>query len=404
MHDLQELIFFMNKHWEPDFNFNYPLKRHIFSKLIGALEHPLMISINGPRRVGKTVVMKQIINYLIKQGFPRKNILFFSFDEYKEHPIKLIKEWEIMLGKKIHGKNYFMFLDEIQNIDKWAEKIKTLYDNLNIKIIVSGSASMALRKGNESLAGRILEFYLPPLLYNEYLLFSGKHKSEIKNIEWHNYLLYMKRQLPELAINEGLDAKEYIKTIVKKVIYEDTKKYFGFNETEKIEGIFKSIAKDPGQIINISDISKDFGISRTTCANYLFALEQSYLLRKLYNYSKNPRKSEIRLKKYYPFYTNLICYTDNTKFGKIAETEVAWKIDAEYFWNNRNKEIDFISEKWAIEVKMRKKIDYQDVKWVLKNEFKLKPMVVVSPETKIDVRQKLRIIRLNEIDKLAKFT
>jgi len=399
----REEILLMNPHWEDGFFYPFPLKRKVFHRLKSAIPQPLILSLSGPRRVGKTVLMKQMINQLIEEGYPRRNILFFSLDEFSGNLLEILKEWEKIIGKKISGKNYFIFFDEIQNIEEWAKKLKIIYDTLGVKIFVSGSASMQIRKGSESLAGRILEFYVPPLFYDEYLMFSGKSKSDIKEKEWEEYQLYMMRQLPDLALYPTLDSKDYITSIVKKVIYEDVKKFFNVEETEVIDGIFKVICKDPGQTISVVDIAKDFGISRVSASNYLHALEKSYLIRKLYNYSKNPRKVETRAKKYYPHYTSLLSYSFPVEFGKIAETEVAWKMNAEFFWNERGKEIDLVIDGRGIEVKMRKRVDSSDVKWLIKNPIGLKErMVVVLPDAKINIKG-IKIITLNEIDKFANY-
>jgi predicted AAA+ superfamily ATPase len=399
----REEILLMNPHWEDGFFYPFPLKRKVFHRLKSAIPQPLILSLSGPRRVGKTVLMKQMINQLIEEGYPRRNILFFSLDEFSGNLLEILKEWEKIIGKKISGKNYFIFFDEIQNIEEWAKKLKIIYDTLGVKIFVSGSASMQIRKGSESLAGRILEFYVPPLFYEEYLMFSGKSKSDIKEKDWEEYQLYMMRQLPDLALYPTLGSKDYITSIVKKVIYEDVKKFFNVEETEVIDGIFKVICKDPGQAISVVDIAKDFGISRVSASNYLHALEKSYLIRKLYNYSKNPRKVETRAKKYYPHYTSLLSYSFPVEFGKIAETEVAWKMNAEFFWNERGKEIDLVIDGRGIEVKMRKRVDSSDVKWLIKNPIGLKErMVVVLPDAKINIKG-IKIITLNEIDKFANY-
>ncbi|MEM4134145.1 MAG: ATP-binding protein [Candidatus Micrarchaeia archaeon] len=379
---LKDTILALNPHWEENFFYSYPLKRKVFTKILNSLSHPLMPTLIGPRRVGKTVLMKQTINHLISEGYLRKNILFFSFDEEVKEPLEIINAWEEMIAKKVRGSNFFVFFDEIQKLENWASKIKLLYDNLGIKIFLSGSASLEVRKGSESLAGRTVDIFVNPISFDEYLLLSGKKHSEIDEEEWKSYVMYMHKQLPELALYPSIDSKEYITSIVKKVIFEDVKKYYRIEESETIEGIFKFICRDPGQIIIISDLAKDFGISRITASNYLHALEKSFLLRKLYNFSKNARKIEVKAKKYYPFYTSLADYVELTDFSKLAEIEVAWKTQADFFWNDRGKEIDFIKLKdkdlTAIEVKTRNMIDKKDIKWLVENRIGAKRRIVIT--------------------------
>ncbi|MCX8179248.1 MAG: ATP-binding protein [Candidatus Aenigmarchaeota archaeon] len=371
----------------------------MFRKVISYLNQPLIITLTGPRRVGKTVLMKQVINHLISEGYPRRNILFFSFDEEVEEIIPIINAWEELIGRKVRGNKFFLFLDEIQKLDNWAKKVKLIYDALDIKIFLSGSASTEVKKGSESLAGRAVDLLIEPLSFSEYLTFSGKANIEIEEERWREYLFYIHRQLPDLVIYPSLNSKEYIGSIVKKVIYEDIRRYYGVEEPEIVESIFKSICREPGQIIAVSDIAKDFGISRPTASNYLLALEKSFLLRKLYNFSRNARKVEVRSKKYYPYYTNLVDYVELTEISKMIETEVAWKTNADFFWNDRGKEIDFIKNFTGIEVKTRKVIDSQDVKWLLYNNLKLKNKVLVTiPTSELRLKNKIKVVYLHELE------
>ncbi len=402
-----EQLRLMNPHWEQGFVYGYPLKRKIFTNLNQALNHPLVVMITGPRRVGKTVLMKQMIDDLVAAGHPRTNILFFSFDEYRQSPIKVIKTWEQLIGRKVRGQTYFVFLDEVQNIEHWVEQIKVLYDHLGVKLVVSGSMSLSLKKGVGGLAGRVQEFYIPPLFYEEYLQFLGKPRSEIVVEDWQQFRTYLFRQLPDLVFNPSINPEEYVKTIVRKVIYEDISQLYNPEFCGEVEAIFRIICKDPGQIINISDVAKDFGISRPTVAHYFNMLEESFLVRKLYNYSRNPRKVETRLKKYYPHYTTLTLFSRFAPFGKIAETEVAWKLNAQFFWNYRGQEIDFVVDNIGVEVKSGNVITQKDVKWLIKNKIKLgKKWLVVQPLARLNIdpsKHGLRVLYLNEIDKLANY-
>ena len=384
MADLKDQILAMNPHWEPGYSCSYELKRESFADLMGLLKNNLIVSVTGPRRVGKTVALRQAIDLLVASGVPRQNILFFSFDDFIVHPLDLVKQWELFLGKKVTGSQFYLFIDEVQNLDEWAAKVKILYDNLALKIIVSGSAGLQVRKGAESLAGRLLELYMPPIDFDEYLFFSGGEKSSVPSVREEQYFRYMQRQLPELAVMKDLSVVDYITSIVKKVIHEDMKKYFGLRETDIVDSIFKVICNDPGQIIVLSDMAKDFGINRATVSSYLDALERSFLVRKVYNFSRNARKVEVRAKKYYPFYTNLMSYTSNADPARMAEAEAAFKLNARFFWNHRGKEIDFLvgeQNDIGVEIKFRKRVDNSDIKWLLSDKLGLSRKIVVVPST-----------------------
>jgi predicted AAA+ superfamily ATPase len=379
---VSEQMRLMNPHWEGGFSYEYPFERRPLRWLLGAMGHRLILSINGPRRVGKTVLMKQLIQSLLSRRVPRQNVLYFSFDESDATPLQVIRAWEAAAGKKARGERFFAFFDEIQNVESWAPKVKALYDNLGIKIAISGSAAMDIRKGNESLAGRIAEIFVPPLSFPEYLMFSRRGRMATEQAAADAYPQYMQRQLPELAAAQDLSPKEYASSIVKKAIYEDARKYFKVEELDVVDGMFKVICCEPGQVISSSDIGRDFGISRQTASAYLLALEKGFLARKLYNFSRNARKTEVRSKKFYPLYTTLAAYAGTADEAHIAETEVAFQTGAEFFWNDKGKEIDFIAgaaHDCGIEVKMRRSIDGRDVKWLLKDRLGLKRRVLVAP-------------------------
>jgi len=393
---MQEIIYFQNKHWQGAI-LDYPIKREIYQTLEkNLLSNKLILSIEGPRRVGKSILIKQLINFLINKKINVNDIFYFSYDDFKEDIFKLIKEYEIIRKKSISQGQLFFFFDEIQKISNWQEKIKIIYDNYpNIKIVVSGSTLRINKK--ESLAGRIFEYFVPQLSFKEYLLLSNN--SNLLNATYDDafieqYKIYLKRQYPELAINSLIESKDYVTTIIKKVIYEDSIKYYPDINIEILLSIFKIILKDPGQIIDYTDLASELGTDRKAISKYLDYLINSGLVRKMYHFSNNPRKVEKRSKKFYPFCTTLISFVnDNPNESKLIETDVAFQLNAEYFWDDKGtKEIDFIimndpsNQKVGVEVKYKNQITTKDI-----TNFKLKSA------QKLNLDKKYLIIKENSI-------
>jgi len=155
-----------------------PFKRDLFYSLVKFLNTRQIILLYGIRRVGKTTILYQLIDYLLKNGVNKKNILYFSFDEANVSLDEVLKNYsELVLGKDIlKEKKIYLFLDEIQKLNNFQNQLKVYYDLYpNIKFIVSGSASLSIYKGvKESLAGRVYEFVLPLLSFSEYLTFLGE--------------------------------------------------------------------------------------------------------------------------------------------------------------------------------------------------------------------------------------
>jgi hypothetical protein len=135
----------------------------------------------GPRRVGKTVMLRQLIAKLISSGFPAKCILFAPIDTptYSGMPLdRFIKIFEEHTGHGNNAKRMVIF-DEIQYLKDWEIHLKVLTDrHPNTRFVASGSAAAALRlKSQESGAGRFTDFLLPPLTFAEFLDLSAWRKA-----------------------------------------------------------------------------------------------------------------------------------------------------------------------------------------------------------------------------------
>ncbi|MFA5049425.1 MAG: ATP-binding protein [Candidatus Micrarchaeia archaeon] len=400
---MKEFLKIENIQWEGR-SYEYPKKRKIIEKLKKEIKNKLIISIEGPRRVGKSVLMRQLIDYLIKNGELPVDILYHSFDEYYEDPLGIIKEYERIRGKSLREGKIYFFFDEIQKIKEWQKYCKVIYDNYpNSKIVISGSTLRGSKK--ENLAGRMIEFFIKPLSFEEYLDFSERGsvlKTGLEDGILEDYNFYLFRQYPDLILDKNINPREYVSGIIKKVIFEDSILYLENPNKELLHSLIKIILRDPGQIMGYTDLAKDFGSDRKTISEYLEFLIKSSLVRRVYNYSNNARKTETKAKKFYPFCTTLAGYIElEAKMDKIIETDVAFQIDAEFFYNERNEEIDFIIKNGnvkGIEVKYRNIVDRRDVKNLYSQSAKkigiTKRYLIVKENSRIDIEKKdLKIIK-----------
>jgi predicted AAA+ superfamily ATPase len=156
-------------------------KRWIFPRLLKSLKKGMTLAtvLRGPRRVGKTVLLRQMIEMLLSEGVDITNILYVAFDElptvrHLKEPVLAITRWyeeNILKGtfNEVARKNkpVYLFFDEVQNLDAWAPQIKHLVDNHTVRVMVTGSSSLRIEAGRDSLAGRITSLDLGPLLLRE---------------------------------------------------------------------------------------------------------------------------------------------------------------------------------------------------------------------------------------------
>jgi hypothetical protein len=112
--------------------------------------------LRGPRRVGKTTLIKLRIQRLLQEGVPPENIFYFPCDAI-ETPKQLATVIDNYLEQRNPEKWTYLFIDEISMLMDWQKTVKVLYDAGKFKdstVILTGSHSIDLRKGSESLAGR----------------------------------------------------------------------------------------------------------------------------------------------------------------------------------------------------------------------------------------------------------
>lgn len=397
-----------NFHWKEGFLYNFQKKRYLYEKLTSLLGEPQIISLIGLRRTGKTTLLKQIIDRLIEsKKTNRDHIVYYSFDEDQPRLDELFSEYEAKLGISIleSKEKFYIFLDEIQKLNNWENQIKYYYDNYkNIKFFVSGSSSLFIKKASrESLAGRIYEFILQPLSFSEFLMFKNKEefiekKKLFAEAIKKEFQSFIKRQFIEIIDkNEDL-IKEYTKSILEKIVYQDIPKVFPIEHEDLLIRLLKIIAAHPGILSNYEGLSKELGISRITLSNYFYYLEESFLIRKLYNFSKNALSSEKKLKRFYLITTSFYEYlNDAVDVGRLIENLVISQTKAKFFWRDPFKnEVDLILEQdkkiVPIEVKYQNTITKNDLKGLLKfcDKFRLSKAILLTKDL-----QKSEKIRLN---------
>lgn len=372
-------------------------KRKLFFEIQKYINLRQIIAFVGLRRVGKTTLLYQLIELLLDKKVKPEHILYFSFDESVEDLREIITIYqENILKKQLSDDKIYIFLDEIQKLKDWQNKLKIYYDRYpNVKFFISGSASInLLLDAKESLAGRIFYFSLDVLSFEEFLEFKGKDvkkirsninlwKSELKT-ELNNFLL---RPFPEIVNFEEELAKKYIKEgIIEKAIFRDLSYLFGIKDIELIEKLIYIIASTPGLIINLDDFSKDFGRSRQLISNYLYYLETCFLVKSLKNFKGSFKASSRKLKKYYLIHPAISLALSSPEKGKIIETLIRSSLHANYFWRELGNEVDFVlkSDKKIIpfESKYSKEVRLKDVKGLIKfmEQFKINEGIVITPD------------------------
>jgi uncharacterized protein len=354
---LKDALIETNKWWTGKFTLDYK-EREIYPELEKFFAERQILALIGMRRVGKTTLMLRLAQNWIESGHDAKRLLYFSFDDFRNVRIdEVLDAYTKLMEVDLGSGKYLILLDELQKVDGWAEQLKRIYDNKkNIKIIISGSESLFIRKGSrESLAGRFYEFQIGPLTFKEFLAFRGVEVKNLNLQEKELSALFRKYILcngfPEIIDSEETVIKKYLKEgIIEKAVYRDIPQIMPVSEPAILESLFKLIMTAPGQMSSMGELAGELGISRQTVSQYLDYLEKSFLIKKLYNFSGNARKTERKLKKYYP-----TVFLKGIEEGALLETAAVLGCNAEFFWRDPSKrEVDIVLDGRPIEVKSGK--------------------------------------------------
>lgn len=389
---IKDVLLELNPWWKREFGVEFK-EREVYGQVRKYMALRQMIALTGLRRVGKTTLMLKTAEDALKGGVDSKNIVYFSFDEFRGVEVReIMREYEGLMGKDLRQGKILLLLDEVQKLGDWENQLKGVYDTYgkNIKIVISGSESLFIRrKSRETLAGRLFEFKVEPLSFKEFLLFKeacfepvGLYEKELTRL-FDEFTLTL--GFPELVNVKDKDViRKYVReSIVEKVVYRDIPGLFRIKDTAVVESLLNVIMEEPGQLIELSGLAKELKVSRQTISTYFRYLEESFLVRKLYNYSRSRRKTERKLKKYYPtvISPDLLFRVDDLSKSRVFEWLMVNQLKAEFFWRDPYKnEVDIVlanKETTPIEVKYGR-TDFKGLTAFMK-KFKVKEGYVISP-------------------------
>ena len=295
---------------------------------------PQMVSVTGPRRVGKTTLLQQCIQKIIADApdptAQAQRIVYFSMqDPLLDFPgFNQDKFFNDLIAAAVRASRQgvtYLFLDEIQRFTRWELYLKKYYDlKTPVRIVVSGSASTPIfKKSRESLLGRIKDFHVLPFSFREWFdlsvsqdLFIRPMSSDgssftkqigkiIQELDAENlpYVLqdYANLSAPnsvvENFLHEGgfpevwdlptqLAKQEYLyQNQVERVIFEDLLLAAEFRKPEMLRRFYLGLLKDPGRETNLTQLSKSIELSRSTIESYFPLLEATDLVWRLHKHT-----------------------------------------------------------------------------------------------------------------------
>jgi hypothetical protein len=342
------------------------IEREIYKEIKAVVDSPEAVVITGMRRVGKTTLLRYIM-----ERIESKNKVFLDLENpanrkyFEEENYEKIFDNLRFLGLSSEGKGY-VFLDEAQFVKNLPSVVKYLLDHHGIKFFVSGSSSFYLKNlFSESLSGRKYIFELYPLCFKEFLAIRN---SDVKIPEemtsavfdelsryYDEYILY--GGFPGVVQKENIaEKKMMLQDIFSAYFQLEIAQLSEFKKPNVVRDLILLLIERTGSRIDVQKLSKELGVARQTVAGYLSFLEDTYFISLVRPFSKN-RDSEIRVaSKFYLCDTGLINEFSKMPEGRLFENAVflalRQKGEVNYFQRKSGVEIDFIFQKRkAYEVK-----------------------------------------------------
>lgn len=384
IHSLRQALFEYNPWWRtkffsvsgiPDF------KRDAFTQTMCHTEanHGLALLINGPRRVGKTTIINQVIRRLIeKKRIAANKILFFSLDDpiIQQLPPKdqgvlfeaLLAQWAQVAGTALRSSpnTLYCFLDEVQRLPRWELYIKRYIDlRYPIRFIISGSASHTIfRKSLESLLGRLVDISLPPFTFREFVRYHyAEHRDFLERLaenvfdigeysslakfnqyngdyikpeaidQWNRYAdeYAQKGGFPQLwAMGTAAERSAFIdQQFVERVTLEDLRLVKEIRRPEIFHQFLRYAFARTGEEYNLEELASLIHTTRVTLTEALPLLLQTELIRKVERFTGKPvrlRSTHAKLYAADPMLmqgiTKISASLEGENRGRIAETLV----------------------------------------------------------------------------------
>jgi uncharacterized protein len=361
----------------------------ILQKHLKKPQHTVLI---GARQLGKTTLVKQLMQYLEQK---KELVYFLTFENptilnaINEHPNNIFN-FTFSPKELQENQQLFIVIDEVQYAANPSNFLKFLYDEYapKVKLIVTGSSAFYIDASfKDSLAGRKQVFELYPLAFDEFLHFKSEDKlsKELLQLQTRPEFIGTKTQqlqqlmeeyivfggYPAVVLSSSISDKvDLLKELVSSYLKKDALEA-GIKEEQKFFYLCRLLANQVGNLVNQNELSNTLQLSVGTIDNYLYLLKKSFIVQLVPPKFGNLRKELTKMPKIYfndtglrnVLSNNFLALNDRADKGNLFENAVytrlrkLYGIDAIKYWRTADgNEVDFViednlSEGLAYEVK-----------------------------------------------------
>jgi uncharacterized protein len=331
------------------------------SRIKPFIDKPLIKGITGIRRCGKSTLLRQITEIIIHKGISENRIITINKELFEFDAIRTYSDLHHFVSSKTEKskEKYYLFIDEVQEIDQWEKAVNSFLAEGNYDIYISGSNAHMLSSDLATLiTGRYIEFRMYPFTYSEFLeIYETKENNEIAADSFGQFMKFGGFPgLHNLTWDEEV-LRQYLGSIYNTVVLKDVVMRNQIKDVSMLGQILVFVASNCGNITtakSIRDYSKSQGrnLSIDTVLNYLHYAMSAMLIHQIKRYDIQGKRMLETYEKYYLGDTGLgfamVGYSPSMISGQLENVVLIELLSRGYqvsVGKIKEKEIDFIATK-----------------------------------------------------------
>ena len=266
------------------------LKRDEYIKqIVPFIDKDVIKVLTGIRRSGKSVMLKLLMEELKNRGINENQFIYINFENLKYRNLKNYERLYDFILNKVDDKykSYYIFLDEIQEVEEWERCVNSLRvdEDFNFDIYITGSnAKLLSGELSTYLAGRYIEFVVYPFSFKEFFeIMKEKNKEIDLKKAFQDYVKF--GGMPFLHnLDYNYEASmQYLQDLYASIILKDITRRNNIRDTDLLERIINYVVMNIGNIFSATSISKFFKsenrkVATETILNYIKACEEAFLV------------------------------------------------------------------------------------------------------------------------------
>lgn len=335
------------------------LKRELYLAQIRDFYHEksLIKIIYGMRRTGKSVILTQIIDEIKSTGVNDSSVIYINFESLDYSHLKTAKDLDTYIKEltKEDGK-YYLFFDEIQNIEQFEKALNSLRITDRYSIFVTGSNSkMTFKELSTDLSGRYVSFRINPLSFKEVVKITN---TEEKDYEKLLFDIFEFGGLPQrFTFYNKQTISNYISDVYDSIVLKDVVERLGIKDLTAFNLIFQYLLETEGREFSSTNVinylkKEHREIGNDTLYAYLDALCSTFILNKVYRYDIEGKAILKTLNKYYASDLGIKTLKTNSKevnysiaIENVIYNELISKGYNVYIGKTKKGEVDFVATK-----------------------------------------------------------